>query len=142
MKKTMQSTLCILLAVLCLVCVTACGSTGGEKGLWENATYTEDTTFGSGSTKLMVEIKVEENTVTFTVNTDKTTVGDALLEHGLIAGDEGEYGMYVKKVNGITADYDVNQSYWAFYVNGEYAMAGVDATAIEAGATYRLEYAK
>lgn len=141
MKKTMHCALCVLLAVMCL-CVTACGSTGGENDLWKNATYQEDTTFGNGSTKLVVEVKVLENTVTFTINTDKKTVGDALLEHGLIAGDESEYGLYLKKVNGITADYDVDQRYWAFYVNDDYAMAGVDATDITAGATYRLEYAK
>ena len=78
----------------------------------------------------------------FDIATDKTTVGDALLELGLIAGEEGAYGLYVKQVNGITADYDVDQTYWAFYVNGEYGMTGVDATDIEAGATYSFKVEK
>jgi hypothetical protein len=80
--------------------------------------------------------------VTFTIKTDKKTVGEALVENDLIAGDEGAYGLYVKKVNGIVADYDVNQSYWAFYINGEMAMTGVDMTDIDETAIYRLEYAK
>lgn len=78
----------------------------------------------------------------FTVRTDKDTVGDALLETGLIAGDAGQYGLYVKTVNGVTADYDVDKTYWAFYVNGQYASSGVDTTAIEEGATYMFKVEK
>lgn len=78
----------------------------------------------------------------FEIHTDKTTVGEALLELGLIAGDESEYGLYVKTVNGVTADYDADQTYWAFYINGEYAMTGVDVTPIEAGSTYAFKVEK
>ena len=65
-----------------------------------------------------------------------------MLEVDLIAGETSNYGLYVKTVNGITADYDVDQTYWAFYVNGEYAMAGVDSTTIEEGATYSFKVEK
>ena len=82
------------------------------------------------------------NLLLFTVNTDKETVGEALLEHELIAGEDGQYGLYIKTVNGITADYDVDQSYWAFYADGEYAMAGVDMTEIDEDVTYQLAYTK
>ena len=141
--KMMKSTVAVLLAVLCLFSFVACGNAEEPKtGLWANATYTKDTTLGDGAKTVVVEVKAEETAVTFTVKTDKTTVGDALLEHGLIAGDESEYGLYVKVVNGITADYDVDQSYWAFYVNDEYAMTGVDATDITEGVTYQLVYTK
>lgn len=75
----------------------------------------------------------------FTVNTNKENVGEALLELDMIAGDKGEYGLYVKTVDGETLDYDTDGKYWAFYVNGEYATAGVDLTAIENGATYSFK---
>ncbi len=78
----------------------------------------------------------------FTVKTDADTVGKALLDANLIAGEDGEYGLYVKTVNGITADYDTDGSYWAFYINGEYAMTGVDSTEIEDGATYTFKVEK
>ena len=39
-------------------------------------------------------------------------------------------------VNGITADYDTDGKYWAFYINGEYATTGVDATEIDEEAVY------
>lgn len=78
----------------------------------------------------------------FTVKTDADTVGKALLDVDLIAGEDSEYGLYVKTVNGITADYDTDGSYWAFYINGEYAMTGVDSTEIEDGATYMFKVEK
>lgn len=111
-------------------------------GLWAAATYTADTTFGNGATTVTVQVKAEDKTVSFTVKTDKKTLGDALLEHDLIAGDQGAYGLYVKKVNGITADYDVDQSYWAFYKGGEMMMVGVDGAEIKDGEGYELVYTK
>ena len=89
-----------------------------------------------------MEVKAEEKSVTFTVHTDKDTVGAALIEHGLIAGDEGQFGLYVKYVNGMLADYDIDQTYWSFYINGEMAMTGVDGTPITEGETYQLVYTK
>ena len=67
------------------------------------------------------------------------TVGAALLSLGLIAGEDSEYGLYVKTVNGVTVDYDTDGKYWAFYVDGEYAATGVDSTDITAGATYTFK---
>ena len=64
------------------------------------------------------------------------------MEHSLLEGDEGPYGLYVKKVNGITADYDVDQSYWGFYKNGEYMMTGIDMTEFADGEHYELVYTK
>ena len=139
--KNIKSTLSLLLALTFIVCLISCNTVDAE-GLWENATYRKDMTFGEGAKTVVVEVKVEEQSVTFTIHTDKDTVGAALMEHDLLSGDEGPYGLYVKKVNGITADYDVDQSYWAFYINGEMAMTGVDGTEINEGDTYQLAYAK
>ncbi len=70
------------------------------------------------------------------ITTDKATVGEALMAQGILEGENGAYGLYVKTVNGITVDYDKDGKYWAFYVNGEYAQKGVDKTAIIDGETY------
>ena len=142
MKKIISSTVSVLIALMCVLSLTACGNTVEKTGLWESATYLKDTEFGKGEKTIYVEVKAEEKTVTFTVNTDKETVGDALIEHNLIDGEDGDYGLYIKVVNGITADYDVDKSYWAFYIDGEYATSGVDTTDIDENVTYRLEYAK
>lgn len=162
MKKQIQTALSLLLAFLMVFCLASCdimkkespetntsastsdnSNAGIEKtGLWATATYTQDTELGEGAKNVVVEVKVADQAVKFTIHTDKNTVGEALLEHELISGEEGAYGLYVKAVNGITADYDVDQSYWAFYVNGEYAMKGIELTEIDEGATYQLVYTK
>lgn len=156
------------MALLCALCFTACadgsaettapeggvevpavtngaaedGATVEKTGVWENAVYLKDTELGEGEKTVLVEVKAGEQSVTFTVNTDETTLGAALLEHNIIAGEDGPYGLYIKVVNGITADYDVDQSYWGFYKNGEYMMTGVDVTEFADGEHYELVYTK
>lgn len=141
MKTTIKATISIILALVFVITLVSC-NTVEKTGVWENATYRKDTEFGNGEKTVVIEVKAEDQSVTFTVKTDKDTVGDALLEHGLISGDEGPYGLYVKVVNGMTADYDKDQSYWAFRANGEYSLTGVDGTEIAEGVTYQLEYTK
>ena len=68
--------------------------------------------------------------------------GVDVLYEKLIEGEEGPFGLYVKKVNGVEADFDKDGTYWAFYINGEYAMSGVDTTKITEGEQYKLEYTK
>ncbi len=140
MNKTIKTSIALILSLLFVLCLVSCNKP--EKDVWEDATYKEDATFGEGTKTVTVEVKVNDHLVTFTINTDKTTVGEALLEHGLIAGEEGQFGLYVKVVNGMTADYDVNQRYWSFLIDGETAMTGVDGEEIKEGVAYRLEYAK
>ena len=142
MKKTLNNILCVTLSLVFIICLASCGNTIAKEGLWEDATYRKDTTLGGGETTVLVEVKVDDQSVTFTIKTDKTTLGDALLEHELIDGEDSEYGLYVKVVNGITADYDVDQSYWGFYKDGEYLMSGVDTTEINDGEHYEIVYSK
>ena len=141
MKNAITTIIILLFSLSLMIGLTSCNS-AENLDIWENAIYSEDTELGNGEKTLVVEVKADEKSVTFTINTDKDTVGDALLEHDLIDGEEGAYGLYVKVVNGMTADYDVDQTFWSFYINGEYAMTGVDSTDITEGATYKLERAK
>lgn len=78
----------------------------------------------------------------YNVKTDKTTVGEALEELGLIGGEEGPYGLYVKTVDGIAADYDEDKTYWSFYVGGAYALSGADKTDIKDGESYAFKKEK
>ena len=142
MKKTLTSIVSVLLVAVFMLTLVSCGNKVDVKGLWEEATYTRDKTFGNGDTTVQLEVKVEDQSVTFTIKTDKKILGDALLEHDLIAGEEGPYGLYVKKVNGITADYDKTQTYWALKKNGKDLMTGVDMTEITDGEHYEFVYTK
>ena len=142
MKKMIRSVVLVALVLSFVLCLVSCNEKIDAEGLWENATYRSDKEFGKGEKTVEVEVKVEEQSVTFTIHTDAETLGAALLEHELIAGEDGQYGIYVKTVNGILADYDVNKSYWGFYQNGEYLMSGVDTTAIVGGEHFEIIYSK
>lgn len=104
----------------------------------DNVVILEDgKTYGEGATSFtFVVTDKDKNTVTVTVNTDEQTVGAALVALNLVSGSTSEYGLMVDTVNGITLDYNKDGMYWSFYINGEYAMTGVDATPVEADATY------
>lgn len=142
MKNQIKSVVALLLCALCLVCFVACADKVDATGVWEDATYRSDKEFGEGATTIEVEVKVEEQSVTFTIHTDAKTLGEALLAHKLIEGEDGPYGLYVKKVNGMLADYDVNQRYWAFSKGGVDLLSGVDMTEIADGEHYEITYAK
>lgn len=160
MKKPIRSTLALILALLLSLCLFACkkepaetpenggsnaaaeGGTIAPEGLWANATYLEDTSFGEGAKTVTVKVVVEGKSVTFTIKTDANTLGEALLAHGLVAGDQGDFGLYIKYVNGIRADYDLDKRYWNFTKNGEYMMTGADMTEIADGEAYEFTYSK
>ena len=99
-----------------------------QEGIWKDAAYLKDTELGTGEKTLYVEIGAEGQAIEFTIHTDKKTVGEALSEHNLIEGEKGPYGLYVKKVNSMEADYDKTKTYWAFTKDGESVMTGVDLT--------------
>ena len=136
-NKFIASVLCMVLIVAMALSMTACTNNSAD-----DANAGQEQTQVAKQSFTFEVVDKDGNTETFSITTDKATVGEALLEEGLIAGEEGQYGLYVTEVNGIVADYNVDQTYWAFYVNGEYAMAGVDATTIEEGATYSFKVEK
>lgn len=122
---------------------TESGTENEDADKADSAGSDDVTVLGEGSVKFTFEVvDGEGNQKNFEIHTDKESVADALLEFDLIAGDDSEYGLYVKTVNGITADYDVDQTYWAFYVDGEYSMGGVDAVVPQEGHTYSFKVEK
>lgn len=137
MKNIIKITISVLLCIIFMSCATSV-----PVNVWENATYTENQEMGSGETTITMEVTAEEKTVIFTVHTDKETLGDALFEHDLISGDKSAYGLFVKTVNGIFADYNKTKSYWGINKNGESLMTGVDAEKIADGDTYEFTYTK
>ncbi|MBQ2902551.1 MAG: DUF4430 domain-containing protein [Agathobacter sp.] len=109
----------------------------------EQGTQTDAKVLGEGKTEFtFVVVDKEGKETSFEIHTDKTTVGEALLELELIQGEAGPYGLYVKAVNGTTLDYDKDGMYWSFYINGDYAMTGVDVTEIKEGEIYSFKAEK
>ena len=136
----MKKTLTLLALIFTLIALTLTSCSSGD--VWDSATYKEDTALGEGDTVFYLEVIVKENSVTFTINTDKEILGDALVDLDLVGGEEGDFGLYVLEVNGMVADYDTDGAYWSFTKDGEMMMTGVDGEAIEPGAHYELTYSK
>ncbi len=102
----------------------------------------EDAPTGTEVT-ITVQVTNDKGEMTpYTITTTETTLRGALEQEKLVEGEESEYGLYIKKVCGITADYDVDGSYWALYKNGEYLTNSVDAEPLEDGAVYGITYTK
>ena len=75
----------------------------------------------------------------FTYNTDAEKLGTYLEEQGLIDSKGADAGMF-HTVDGEKADWNVNQSYWAFYEGENYATVGIYDAVITDGAVYKLVY--
>ena len=141
MKKTSLQKLlaiigCIVLIAAMALVMTGCGSK--EESAAPNLAASADVAeLGQGATTFDFTVEDLDGTkAAFKIHTDEETVGAALIGVGLLKGEEGPYGLYVHEVNGIRAVYEEDGSYWAFYVNGEYGMTGVDMTNIEPDTAY------
>ena len=145
MKKTnfKKKLICVLSFVLIAVMALTmfgCGKETTDEVPETNVQAVNRQVMGEG--KLTFDFNVTDadgNVSYFEINTNKKTVGEALMELELLEGEDGPYGLYVKAVNGITYDYDKDGKYWAFYINGVYGTTGVETTNIVNGATYEFK---
>lgn len=152
MNKKHSLILLSLMLVLVLA-LTACGQSAApqtttaptaaaaaETTAPAEAPASEPAVLGEGTTVFALEVTDLDGQVSaFEIHTDKETVGEALQEVGLVEGEVGQYGLYITTVNGLTLDWDKDNKYWAFYIDGEYAVTSVDSTAIETGSVYSLK---
>ncbi|MBQ2893520.1 MAG: DUF4430 domain-containing protein [Oscillospiraceae bacterium] len=77
---------------------------------------------------------------TFNYETTGGYLGPILVEEGLIEESDSS-GLY-NTVDGVTADWNVDQSWWAFYIGDEMAMYGMNDAAIHDGDVFKLVYTK
>ncbi len=148
MRKFMNNKgLLVVLSAVMAMTFTACGNDEVTEATDEvevaSMEEAEDlalngpTELGEGETTFMMTVIYESGVgEDFIVNTDAETVGEALIENELIAGEDSEWGMMITSVRGVELDFDATGQYWAFYIDGEYAMTGVDATEVVDGAIY------
>jgi hypothetical protein len=126
MKRVLSLTVVCLLLLTSLFFIASCGNKESETEL----SFTFEAVHLDGTKK------------TFEVKTHKMYLGDALTEKGYISGYQSQYGLTVETVDGETLDWEESGAYWALYINGEYAMTGVDSTKVENGATYTFKAEK
>ena len=137
MKKFLSLFLCVVLAAA--LALTGCGNAEAPAEETTAAVQAAEgvTVLGEGATVFnFVSSDLDGNESHYEIHTDKKMVGEALMENELVSGTVGEWGLMVDTVGGLTLDYEKDGMYWAFFIDGEYAQTGVDATEIAAGATY------
>ena len=93
----------------------------------------------TGAKTITVEIIVEgAETVTKTIKTEAEFLRGALdEEEGLVIGEEGPYGLFIKTVNGVTAD-DSKQQWWCITKSGEDVFTGAESTPIADGDKFEI----
>jgi len=129
-KSRFASLILVVLIAAMVLSLAACGG--------------KDETVANAGTKSFTFTVVDPdgNSESFELTSDAATVGKALMEMGLVEGEDGPYGLYVKTVNGITLDYETHGMYWAFYVSGEYGMSGCELTDLTDGGDYAFKAEK
>ena len=155
MKQKWLRTLLVLLLALLLLVPFGCKKKDdtpvtpvadseelAAEGVWASALYRRNVTFGTGAKTVKLKVVAEEKSIVVTMHTDAEMLGSALSAFNLIEGDASEYGLYVKKVNGIKADYNEGGWWWMLTQNGEMLMTGVDSTPIQDGETYEFTRTK
>lgn len=157
-KKHFRSVLSLVLIAAMVLMFAGCGQKDVQENLEPSQNQQESTekTFAvevtePDETKEEFSVKQEskEKTIAFEVTEldgtkkefsvkyeNESSVGEVLVGAGLISGSDSQYGLKVDTVNGQKYDYNKDGAYWAFYINGEYAMTGVDSTPIKDGEVY------
>ena len=118
----------LVLAAAVVLSLSACGKSGAPAPADSTATVSsgEVTQLGDGDKEFSFEITFSDGSVSaYNIKTDEEIVGP--------------YGLYVQTVGGETVEYENGGHFWAFYINGEYAVTGVDVTEIEPGASYAFK---
>lgn len=102
------------------------------------ATESSQMSLGTGIYEFFLDVTFRDGkTTSCTIHTNSTTVGKALYELGIVDGDDFDNGL-VDTVFGEKLDWNADQMYWAFFINGEYAINSLDQTPIISGAHYAL----
>ena len=121
----------LVLAVIALVAVVA---------VFAGIYFATQTGSSVGSKSFTVTVVLADcSTKELSYRTDADKLGAFLEEKGLIDSKGADAGMF-HSVDGEKADWNENQSYWAFYIGEDYAITGIYDTPIEDGAIYKLEY--
>ena len=95
----------------------------------------------AGSKGYAVTVVHKDGTVKeFSYRTDEEYLAGALLEEGLVSGEDGPYGLTIITVDGEAAVWDIDQAFWSIWVDGKEAVTGASEIPVYDGSSFRLEY--
>ena len=131
-KNILTKILALALVVFMMVCsFAACGS--AKKTDTESQGDSQVATI-TVTVKVVAADKTEK---TFTIETSKKYLGDALYQEGLVTEDEYKSGYYTY-IDGVRADYTADKSWWCFTKGGETVMVGANELEIADGDQFEI----
>lgn len=96
---------------------------------------------GDATKEKTIQVLVDHGgpTTTVTLHTDAKTLADALTQSGLVQGEDSEYGLMIMTVDGDTADYAKDKTWWKLCdAEGNMTATGASQINIKDGDTYQL----
>lgn len=126
-KKTLKTIIAlVLLAVLVLGALLAYRQ------------FSPEAQIGDKTIRVTV-VHADGSSKSFSLSTDAENLQAVLEPEGIISGEEGPYGMFVKTVDGETVD-DTQQQWWCITKEGQSLMTGVGDTMIADGDSYEITF--
>ena len=125
MKKKLLTILILVLAVAMFGCGEKTADEAGGQVMADAKTVTVD---------VVVNDEVQK---TQEIVTEADNLGDMLQESGLAEGEQGAYGLFIKTVDGVTAD-ESKEEWWCVTKGGEAVQTGADSTPIVDGDKFEL----
>lgn len=122
MKKFLSLTLALLMLVSFVFIVSCKKEEDGEE-----KTFTFTVVHADGASK------------DFEITTTKNYLADALVEEGIISGEDSQYGLYVTTVDGEYHKWEDDGKYWALYIGDTSSPTGASSVEIEDGASYSFK---
>ncbi len=123
----MKKLIMLMLSALMLLSLFACELSKGDN---------------SEKTITVTVIDDKGESTVFTITTTSPNLRGALEQEKLVEGEESDLGLYVKLVNGVRADYELDGAWWGFYKDGKQLPSGIDSTVISDGDNYEIKYEK
>lgn len=118
-----------------LLSFAACSKQDAKKTDETKKAKTTTSTTQKAEKSITIEVIGKDNKKKeFKIETKEKFLRGALEQEKLVEGEEGDYGLFVKTVDGYKVD-DAKKEWWCFSKNGKDCQKGVDETKINDGDT-------
>ena len=130
-RKVLMTVIAAVLIVSSLFTLAACGK--------KNDPVASSQSVEDAKVSITFKIVKDGQTSEFPLETSKKYLADALVEAKLV-----EYASdgYYTTINGITADWNTDKSYWWITVDGKDSMKGLNDIELTDGGSYEVTYKK
>lgn len=133
-SKVLMTLIAAVLILSSLFTFTACG---GKEDASSGQSPTSSVSAEEAKVSITFKLIKDGQTTEFPIETSKKYLADALVEAKLV-----EYASdgYYTTINGITADWNTDKSWWCITIGGEMSMKGLNEIELTDGGSYEATY--